>query len=326
MASTDKYEPVESETAEPSVCCTPRCKVCWAICGCCSVCTAVPLIVILICFLSVQSDTTPIAEALGHPVYPVTEYPGFDEAVEVWVADRSEFPNTTSGDYAKFGFTDWSEAPLIMYNATKIPGNWEQVPQKLRGVYWMHGNGMPEVLASIQFSQWWEDEKVLIVPVAPYNWGWYGGPNGTAPSKATANGAVYMQLGGWWQANSFGTAANVSTSFAFGPCPTNHKCEEGSDDFTYASLQSHPGDDLNEVSALTRANTWTMEEVVDGPEPGSHYWRGNYWACGKIGFGSYDLRKVVNADGEKLEPHWTMYKDYMEGHPLILQTGWLGGP
>eukprot|EP00928_Gymnodinium_smaydae_P098070 TRINITY_DN9034_c0_g1_i1.p1 TRINITY_DN9034_c0_g1~~TRINITY_DN9034_c0_g1_i1.p1 ORF type:complete len:346 (+),score=48.02 TRINITY_DN9034_c0_g1_i1:62-1039(+) len=325
MAGSDSDSSLLGSTSVPEqFCCTPCCKIVWIGCACCMCITLIPLLTAYSCITAVVSDTMVLVEGKDSPIYTVDEYPG-ESPIPTWVNYRAKLENSTEGDYAKLGWATWDDAPFIMYNATKIAGNWELVPEKLRGIYWMNGNGMPEVLASLQYSKWFEDEKILLLPVAPYNWGWYGGPAGTAPSGAFGNGNAYKALGGWWQANNFGTAANVTTSFAFGPCPAGYKCREGSNNFSFASLQSHPGDDLSEVSLLTRANTWTMEEM-DGPEPGSLYYRGNYWFCGKYSYGSYDLMKIVTADGKKLEPHWSQYKAFKEGHPEILQSGWNGGP
>merc|ERR550514_1311667 len=80
-----------------------------------------------------------------------------------------------------------AEAATFMYEATKVDGVWDLLPEKIRGVYWMRGNGVSEELTSLQYGVYYPDRRLLLVPFAPATWGW---PAGT-PANAPYGGNIY---------------------------------------------------------------------------------------------------------------------------------------
>lgn len=104
--------------------------------------------------------------------------------------DREAFPVTSVIKWEtkmERGFASAKDMIDIMYHATIAPGITEKVPEHLRGVYWMKDNGVGEELVVIQWGQWYEEEGVLLVPMASFMWAW---PDGI-PTNAPFGGVMY---------------------------------------------------------------------------------------------------------------------------------------
>ncbi|CAK0872183.1 unnamed protein product, partial [Prorocentrum cordatum] len=86
-----------------------------------------------------------------------------------------------------WGSADAAKVVALMYNVTKVNGVWENVPEKLRGVFWMRGNGVPEEVAVLQYGLWSETSLMYLVPSSPFSWSW---PKGK-PAKAPYGGNLY---------------------------------------------------------------------------------------------------------------------------------------
>merc|ERR1712087_800158 len=116
------------------------------------------------CVSTASSNAAVLVEGKDSPIIHWDSYSGSDP-VPTWVSLRPNFTQPLiEGNTALFGNATWEDAPFLMYEGTKISGNWERIPKKLRGVYWMNGNGMPEVLASMQYAEFYEKEKIILVP------------------------------------------------------------------------------------------------------------------------------------------------------------------
>jgi len=231
---------------------------------------------------------------------------------------------TKEGGYT-FGYADVDDAPRLLNEASKVEGVWDKVPKKLRGVYWMRGNPLPEVLAVIQYGKWFDEQRILLLPNTPWTWAWYGGVGPVVPSVADmVTKLTYRFTSGKSLAESYTDASGIDTlvSFKFETCPGDLECEEGSTDLTYASLMSHPDGNL-EKHGMQYYDGYTMEEMpkeVGGP--GSLYFRRAEVLCGLFGRGSgYELTKILDADGNKIEPYYTEYQQFMEGQDLIIWSG-----
>lgn len=228
-----------------------------------------------------------------------------------------------------FGYGSAEQVANMMYKATRVEGVWEKVPEKFRGVFWMKGNGVGEELTVLQYGSWFEEEQTLLVPMAPFTWGWPGG----TPAEAPYDGLMY-------NVTRFGALAlladgkpGVAYSYVFGPCPSGKACQAGSDDLSFASLQAHFAGDLrvdsvnmktmipllpDAASAIT--GKFTLEELPGKP-PGSHWMRRCVWgvgACDCIEFGSYDLVKIIDGDGDPIEPAYSDFLEYMGDVPLFV--------
>jgi len=220
-----------------------------------------------------------------------------------------------------------------MFNATKVDGVFEKVPEKFRGVFWMKGNAVGEELAVLQYGKWFEEEQKLLVPMAPYMWGWPAGKPTDAPAGGlmygdfTGGGALVLLKDGKKQAGTF--------SWIYGPCPSGKVCEEGSDDLTYAQLQAHVGGDLRKMSANIKdlfpfmpdiaehvTGEFTLEEVPGSS--GYKFFRRINWglgSCHPAETGSYDLVKIIDSNGHPIEPEYSEFIKYMGDVPLYVWTG-----
>jgi len=235
-----------------------------------------------------------------------------------------------------FGFASAEAAVRMMYDATKVAGVFERVPEKLRGVFWMKGNGVPEELTVLQYGQWFEAERTLLVPFAPFMWAWPGGK----PEKAPFDGAMYEEDVAFASALILvnGGHGGFGLSFKFQPCPSGLACAAGSSDLTYATLDVNGDGDLRThvfnganflspaLKSLTGAFDLQEMPLPDGTSSNGALWRrGIKWGIGTchcFEFGSYQLTKVMDADGQPLEPYYSEFLDYMGDVPLFVWTGY----
>lgn len=229
----------------------------------------------------------------------------------------------------------------IMYQGTKIQGVWDKVPSKLRGVFWMRDNGAPEELVVLQYGRYFEESNQYIMPLAPFMWGW---PI-SEPPQAPHGGVLYkLGLNATVQAAYGLTGNQLTLSYKFGPCPSGAKyCspDHPGDDTAYATMQSHNQGNLltvvnmgNLIDAILLflgikipsdklTGAFTLQEM-DGVKPGSLYKRTCHWGLGRcdcIEMGSYDLTKIVDGDGNHIEPYYSDFIKYMGDHELF---AWMG--
>lgn len=238
-----------------------------------------------------------------------------------------------------FGYGDPAKIARLMYSATKVGGVWEKVPLKLRGVFWMKGNGVAEELMVLQYGSWFQMEQMYIAPMAPFSWAWADGK----PKEAPFGGNMYTPAATIASAFAIlGNGAPATTlSIRWGTCPSGRACEAGSTDLTYGDLQGHTRDlssnDVNMESLLEwplggATPAWlahvtghfALEEVPDSVQPGSHWRRSISWGiggCACFAFGDYDLVKIIDADGEPLQPAYDDFIEYMGGVDLFVWSG-----
>mmetsp|Transcript_101882 Transcript_101882/g.269613 ORF Transcript_101882/g.269613 Transcript_101882/m.269613 type:complete len:323 (-) Transcript_101882:128-1096(-) len=247
--------------------------------------------------------------------------------VKHWMEYEEKLMDTwETEDGFSFGYADVDVAPQLLYNASKVPGIFEKVPEKLRGVFWMRGNPIPEILAVLHYGKWFEKEKILLLPNTPWTWAWWGGRKDQYPDGLdTTSKLVYSFTSGKSIAESYTEASSLNTmvSFDFSACPADAECEEGSEDLTYATLMSHPDGDLSK-HGMSYYDGYTMEEMdaqgVDkNQQEGALYFRRAEMFCGLFGTGSgYRLTKIIDAKGKPIEPFHSEYLKFMAGRPLII--------
>lgn len=240
----------------------------------------------------------------------------------------------------RWGESPAKEAPGLMYKGTKVPGLFEQVPQALRGVFWMKGNGLPEELISLQNGQWFPEDRVYVVPQSPFMLGWAAGK----PNEAPFGGAAYIDQMHKLLASAL-PGLMVGLSFKFDECPgrpfnqPGHVCRAGTggydpaNDFdettgtstgqnlTYATMQLHM---FGNMSYHITPSSFTLELDDSGVQPGSKWHRGVYLSNLIMGrceceFGaSYEMVKILDENGDPIEPYFSEWTAYMGEVPVAL--------
>ena len=76
-----------------------------------------------------------------------------------------------------------------MFKATTVPGVSDAIPEKYQGVFWMKGNGVAEELAVMHYSLYDQASRIMLVPIAPFQWAWADGK----PLNAPYNGNLYTR-------------------------------------------------------------------------------------------------------------------------------------
>jgi len=249
-------------------------------------------------------------------------------------ACRRRVTNTTKLNGVDFGIMDPDKALELLYHCTKVPGNWEKVPEKLKGVFWMKGNGMGEELAVLQNGQYFEDEMIYVSPFSPFMWAWSWG----TPRHAPGFGYFYSKDKVKEQAYSL-VSLRPTFSYKWEQCPgrpwmvwpfgvPGSRCDSdtspSANSMTYGTLHSHVMGDLKTVS---QPEFYTVEEMPKEVVPGSKYYRGIYYGtdwmgqCKVVAGGSYELTKVIDEKGEPLEPYYSQFIQYMGDSKLLLWTG-----
>lgn len=318
---------------------SPAAKACKLCSCCCLVLVGVLLVAFLICTLgySEPSIATPVVEnaLAGDPVVNWWNMPEQQpwSVLQDLKANLSNVTDTVADNLTRHvGFTTGvagpEEAATLMYKATRVDGIWERVPQKFRGVFWMSGNGVAEELLSLQYGRWFEDQRTYVAFLAPFSWSW---PL-ARPKEAPFAGAMYTE-GAAMQNAIVMITPGITFSFVF-----------RSSDMKYALMQTYLLGNLNVnndlglmVDLILQLPAWLAGFAsghfdlteMDGPEPGSIWKRGILWGlrrCKCLPFGSYELKKVLDADGKPLEPYWSEYVKYMHDDagnpvPLLLWSG-----
>lgn len=224
----------------------------------------------------------------------------------------------------RWGQVSAKDAPRLMYKCTKVPGVFEQVPEELRGIFWMRGNGLPEELASLQNGEWFPEERTYLFPQSPFMWSWALGKPGGAPF----NGAAYKEYIHKLLA-AITPGLLLGFSLKFDECPgrsmfmPGHVCPTGPTDvnLTYATLQAHM---YGNMSKHVTPNAYTLEYDSSGVVPGSLWHRGIYLRNPVLGrcaceFGvSYTLTKIIDNEGDPIEPYFSEWVEYMGEVPLAL--------
>eukprot|EP00443_Scrippsiella_acuminata_P039130 CAMPEP_0115364136 /NCGR_PEP_ID=MMETSP0270-20121206/103600_1 /TAXON_ID=71861 /ORGANISM="Scrippsiella trochoidea, Strain CCMP3099" /LENGTH=343 /DNA_ID=CAMNT_0002786799 /DNA_START=54 /DNA_END=1085 /DNA_ORIENTATION=+ len=209
----------------------------------------------------------------------------------------------------------------------------EHVPRKLRGVFWMDGNPLPEVLATFQYGRYYSKEQMLITPKVPWGWGFWGEehvipnyePNCGSALTSTCVGTPHMY-------NVSGK--NIAQSYTSGVedlwvVKIESDPEEG--DF-FARLQMNQNGDLGsrwvDLPPDGVPQDYTFEQDDDGVGPaGTRFFRGVYFGCGMVPpwrYG-YTAKKIIDEDGNRVQPYFDEYLTFMQEHRIIIMweaDGW----
>jgi len=229
-----------------------------------------------------------------------------------------------------------------MFQATKVSGVFEKMPEKLRGVFWMKGNGVPEELTVMHFGKWTAQEDMLLQSFAPFTWAWPAGKPKDAPylGLAYSNDESMAMI---WASMFTDLAPTFSYKFS-DQCLGSYCQDAKSRSMKYAYMQASlngqvskaanmagemaaehlgRGDSFNQ-DALQGA--FTLQELPESVN-GSHWKRTCHWGLGKttcaaIEFGTYDLIKILDADGQPIQPQYDEFIEYMGNVPLFVWAGW----
>ncbi|CAJ1413153.1 unnamed protein product [Effrenium voratum] len=245
--------------------------------------------------------------------------------------DRGPWPTTLlfrEQSDLTIGYANARDMMEIMYEASKVPGVFEKIPDPLKGVFWMKGNGVGEELLVLQYSQYYEKEKVMLTPLAPFMWAW---PNG-APPDAPFGGFMYGPT-----TTKIGARLIIGDGKKPAPGVTPPSCLSFNfQDEKHGILQGHSTDlrvDTINVGTfvpfcpcLTCIGGKFTLEALESPsaEPGSSWKRGCFWGpcnCKSVEFGSYNLVKVITGDGKPNEPYYSEFIKYMGDVRLFCWTG-----
>mmetsp|Transcript_50785 Transcript_50785/g.146525 ORF Transcript_50785/g.146525 Transcript_50785/m.146525 type:complete len:436 (-) Transcript_50785:55-1362(-) len=231
----------------------------------------------------------------------------------------------------------------MMYEATKVGGVSEHVPKELRGVFWMKGNPVPEELMVIQHAQWHEEEKLLVLPFAPFMWSWASGrPKGAPASTYTTDREAALTNADALILGQSALSAKFSTCKK-GREQTRHPivCDlrDCEDDLAYGYMQVHQFGNLTEAVDLGHllglitgnpdlagvSGAFTLQKARHA-SPGSMWRRTCQWGssdtCVFAEAGSYDFVKIIDADGNFVQPWYDEFIEYMGDVPLMTWTGW----
>jgi len=321
----------------PSWCCTPTC---WcSFCGCCLISIVLQMVVISICAATgaaVVNETYPVVQEGIDFVnwWVLPEVQKYEDLEKLKVNGKiPEDPPIENGNRT-WGVYSPTQGPKVMYQATKVAGLFKNVPDEMKGVFWMDGNGDAEELVVMQLGRWFEKDNLFVQTVAPYSWGWSYG----VPLNAPFGGALY-RFGRYATAAVKGTYSNMGLSYKFEKCPPDAQyCnKDDPDPMGYANIQLKLEGSMNSTLAMqiipipptawiTEAR-YELEKLDDGSGyPGSLWKRSIYWGppgkCREIEFGTYTLKKIINNDGEPHEPYFSQWVEYMGKVDLLLWTGW----
>lgn len=225
-----------------------------------------------------------------------------------------------------------------MFEATKVHGLFEIVPEQLRGVFWMKGDYFAQELIVMQFGRCFKEEMTLAMPQAPFNWGFAGGK----PKDAPFGGRDYYEGSGAEGALWAGSSPNT-VSWKFGECPPFAEyCHDTLGNMSFANVQLHPLGDASTtipfgeiVGSSSQLPSGTLDGVMtleaSATAPGDEWARPTHYAkagkdCLESEFGQASLVRLLDGEGKPVGDNLKAFEEYMvdsDGVPvdIILWTG-----
>jgi len=235
---------------------------------------------------------------------------------------------------ATYGTAPARHAVNAMFEATKVSGVFETVPEEMRGVFWMKGNGMAEELTVFQFGRWFPNQGMHVQAFAPYTWGF---PNGK-PKNAPFGGRDYYP-GSAAEGAAALAAFPVSYSYTFSECPPFSGCGRRgvSGNMSFAYMQGYPlgqvAENINFGGEISRRIPAIPDGAIRGvftleAQPhtaASGVWRRPIrWGSGRCvrnDIGSYDLVRLVDGEGKAVGSNLEDFVGYMGDVEVLVWTG-----
>lgn len=235
-----------------------------------------------------------------------------------------------------WGLAKASDAPKLMYEATKVSG-FEDVPEFLRGVFWMKGNGVAEELTVLQYGKWFKEEGIYVAVMAPLMWAWPAG----MPEDAPYSGAMYSDSpSAGMTSASFLMSLEGAFSYKFSECPSYAAChgKDSLGNMSFAYMQVHNQSRLGTAAMnlgdmLTAPLPGMPSGIANGvftletnPDAAGTNWRRQIrWglgeSCANINIGSYNLQRILDGEGNPVKPNFDDFVSYMGDIELLLWTG-----
>lgn len=329
----------------------------WNGCSVCGICCALPglvgcwvFYVTVVCIMSgyfegrgwcVENLTQGLADKYG--AHFIVKQPGKHQSGNMTASpDYAKWHSLKSAHLtdlfvgrtgAKYGYASAGVMPEVLYHGSKAAGVFENIPRKLRGIFWMDGNPLPEVLASFQYGRYFENEKILLSPKVPYAWAFWGEDH-VIPNYKPNCGSVLTDVCHGTPAQYDVNGRDMAQSYTAGiedlwTMKIDSDLEQGN---FYARMQMNWEGDLGkrwaQVPPEGIPQDYTFEEVNDGEgPPGTKFHRGVYMGCGHVPpwrFG-YKAKKIIDEHGNKVQPWFGQYMNFMQNHRLIVMweaDGW----
>merc|ERR1712187_103671 len=197
---------------------------------------------------------------------------------------------------------------------------------------WMKGNGIGEELCVLQYMEFDEQYGQMLVPLAPFSWAWAGGIpkdapfGGTMYNPKTIEGSAVTLV----QRAAVGNVVGAPISYLFHW--RNNRLDYGD---LYAGYVDMRVNMLNGWGYLRYGGGWmagacgsaccvaTQTFTLEALETNS--WKRGVWngscGCDCIEFGSYNLLRILDADGKPIHGNWDEFLEYMGDLPLLTWSG-----
>lgn len=271
-----------------------------------------------------------------------------DTATLKAIADRLEqydwaYPDKkpAGGRYVRGSAAQIAQA---MHTATKVAGASEKVPAKIRGIFWMKGNAIGEELVSLQYGDYHAGQRQFLFPVSPYAWAWPTGVPATAPFSGIMYTPAQIENASAIVLNKVGRdilSTPVAMAFAFKGTPDGPKAARATMDtfvgnprvsfqngWGYMWLQYRDSPCMQKLVTCCSypvSQTFTLDEYAgDESTPGSSWWRGILFGCFGVNcvpFGGYHLVKILDGDGQPVQPYYDQFIAYMGDVGLFTWAG-----
>eukprot|EP00405_Crypthecodinium_cohnii_P018349 CAMPEP_0206452650 /NCGR_PEP_ID=MMETSP0324_2-20121206/20078_1 /ASSEMBLY_ACC=CAM_ASM_000836 /TAXON_ID=2866 /ORGANISM="Crypthecodinium cohnii, Strain Seligo" /LENGTH=362 /DNA_ID=CAMNT_0053922793 /DNA_START=80 /DNA_END=1168 /DNA_ORIENTATION=- len=311
----------------------PQSNYCRCCCKCCAFWCCLNLIGVIalatslyVCINQNNSEISPTA-ALGADAFQLQNMSIVPSGK--WQQLHEGLTDPWEQDGFGFGYVAADRGASMLFEASKVLGVFEKVPEELRGVWWAKGSPFPQVLMTFNFGHWSEEEKTLLVPTAPWTTAWWSGGNFAYPEsyfKPLAR-LFYTFVTGKQLATGYAALSNSSqtVSYTFSRCPGGgESCEQATSKYTFAEVSAHPkghlqGQGFDPLASWSLMNIEATEVEDASQRDQSLFARRLNLECGPLAYmPEYHLAKIIDASGNPVEPFHSEYMDFMSGMPLIV--------
>jgi hypothetical protein len=192
-------------------------------------------------------------------------------------------------DAKTIGAAAMAEKSCHIMLATTTVETTRDIPEHVQGIFWMDGNGLPEILVSMNYGVWDPEKLILTKVTCNFDWSYLDSVGGTK------------------------LAVSQTPSTPSGMMPTTFKTDELADGRIWICYS----DAYTELSWLSMIGEFTIEQLhKEDTARGVEFKRGIYWFPAIFGRkferGSYKLRKIMHTDRTKVQPAYDDFLKWME--------------